>query len=86
MFVAKKNGQQHLVWDARIPNRRFEQAPPQSMGTSAAYGRTALGSDVDDCGKFKDILYCAQADIRNYFYMRGLGEELGLFLLAAPGA
>eukprot|EP00959_Pyramimonas_sp_CCMP1952_P309430 6475428-Pyramimonas_sp.AAC.1 len=76
-FVAKKNGQQRLVWDARVPNRRFRHAPPQSMGTSAACGRIDLGCVADDSGKFKDTLYCAQADIRNYFYMLGLSEEVG---------
>ncbi|CAK0853015.1 unnamed protein product, partial [Prorocentrum cordatum] len=83
-FVAKKNGQQRLVWDARVPNRRFRHAPPQSMGTSAACGRIDLGCVADDSGKFKDTLYCAQADIRNYFYMLGLSEEVGLFFSLPP--
>ncbi|CAK0835229.1 unnamed protein product [Prorocentrum cordatum] len=83
-FVSKKNGQQRLVWGARIPNRRFKHAPPQSMGTSAAYGRVCLQDDVDGAGSFKETLYCAQADIRNYFYALGLREELGLFFSLPP--
>eukprot|EP00973_Karenia_brevis_P034783 4799597-Karenia_brevis.AAC.1 len=30
-FVKKKDGMQRLVWDARVPNRRFQRAPPMAM-------------------------------------------------------
>ncbi|CAK0894772.1 unnamed protein product [Prorocentrum cordatum] len=46
--------------------------------------RVCLQDDVDETGSFKETLYCAQADIRNYFYALGLREELGLFFSLPP--
>ncbi|CAK0814978.1 unnamed protein product [Prorocentrum cordatum] len=83
-FVAKKSGAQRLVWDARVPNRRFRDPPPLAMGTSAAYGRLQLPDDRKEDGSFSTKLFCAQADVRNYFYALGLREELGLFFSLPP--
>ncbi|CAK0877082.1 unnamed protein product, partial [Prorocentrum cordatum] len=83
-FVAKKSGAQRLVWDARVPNRRFRDPPPLAMGTSAAYGRLQLPDDRKEDGSFNTKLFCAQADVRNYFYALGLREELGLFFSLPP--
>jgi len=83
-FVAKKSGKQRLVWDARVPNRRFRDPPPLSMGTSAAYGRLQLPDDREVGGEYSTKLFCAQADVRNYFYALGLREELGLFFCLPP--
>ncbi|CAK0898069.1 unnamed protein product, partial [Prorocentrum cordatum] len=83
-FVAKKSGAQRLVWGARVPNRRFRDPPPLAMGTSAAYGRLQLPDDRKEDGSFSTKLFCAQADVRNYFYALGLREELGLFFSLPP--
>ncbi|CAK0819030.1 unnamed protein product [Prorocentrum cordatum] len=83
-FVAKKSGAQRLVWGTRAPNRRFRDPPPLAMGTSAAHGRLRLPDDRDEAGGYRAEPFCAQADVRNYFYALGLREELGLFFALPP--
>ncbi|CAK0859946.1 unnamed protein product [Prorocentrum cordatum] len=83
-FVAKKSRAQRLVWDARVPNRRFRVPPPVSMGASAARGRVQLPGDRDGAVACAAKLYCAQADVKNYVYTLGLPTEIGLFFSLPP--
>ncbi|CAK0903474.1 unnamed protein product, partial [Prorocentrum cordatum] len=85
-FVARKGGARRLVWGARVPNRRFRDPPPLATGTSAAHGRLQLPDDRGEAGGCSTELFCAQADVRNYFYALGLREELGLFFSLPPRA
>jgi hypothetical protein len=65
-FVGKKTGRLRMVADARLPNRRFQNSPPQQMGISAAWSRLQLGSHKQENGRYARVLYSASADIRNY--------------------
>jgi hypothetical protein len=66
VFVGKKNGVLRMVADAHVPNRRFQNSPPQQMGTSAAWSRLQFGSHKLENGRCARVLYSASADIRNY--------------------
>eukprot|EP00973_Karenia_brevis_P016640 2278975-Karenia_brevis.AAC.1 len=41
-FVGKKDGNLRLVWDCRVPNRRFKKSPAQALGTGRAWSRLSL--------------------------------------------
>ena len=66
--VKKKQNRQRLICDARRANRRFKIPPSIKLCTAA--GLSELCS-VDD-----SQFYCAQADVKDYFYRLTLPESM----------
>ena len=69
-FVKKKDGRQRFVLDCRGVNERFQTPPPLAL---------AAGSSWSQDGQ---TLFCAQSDIKDYFYSLALPLTLrSLFCL-----
>ena len=75
-FVGKKDKDNiRMVFDCRVPNRRFIAPPSMSMGTGGSWSRVQLGDEV---------FYIAQSDIKDCFWNVGLGKALGSFFCLPP--
>ncbi|CAK0801113.1 unnamed protein product, partial [Prorocentrum cordatum] len=71
-------------------SRVLNREPPVTPYTDEVFKRdpvaynTFIGDLVKEDGSFSTKLFCAQADVRNYFYALGLREELGLLFSLPP--
>lgn len=69
--MAKKSGQLRLIFDTRVVNCRFNCAPTTPLTSAAAFSALEVDSG--------STLYGAGGDVRNYFYMVGVPEDMANF-------
>ena len=73
-FVKKKDGRQRFILDCRGVNKRFQAPPPLALAAGSSWSQVVVPKD--------EILYCAQSDIKDYFYSLALPLKLrSLFCL-----
>jgi hypothetical protein len=75
-FVKKKDGRQRLVWDCRVPNRRFRDPPPLATATGATWATLQYPDSSS--------LFVAQSDLKDYFYHLAIPGDLSEFFCLPP--
>lgn len=83
-FFVEKRGKQkiRLVFDCRVPNRRFRPPPRARMPSGATWSRVRLNGKTTDPDRQK--LYCTHWDIADCFYNCGLDPLLADFFCMPP--
>lgn len=75
-FVNKKDGRLRFILDCRGVNRRFKPPPPMALAAGSSWAQVSVPAG--------STLYCAQSDIKDYFYSLALPSSLqSLFCLPA---
>lgn len=75
-FVIKKNQRLRLVLDCRATNQLFRQPPDIAMAAGYTFSQLEISSEA--------TLFCAQSDIKDYFYSIGLPEYLHSYFCLPP--
>ena len=77
-FFVEKRGKAsiRLVFDCRVPNRRFRQSPPMEMSSGTSWSRLELQPHQK--------LYIGQCDIKDCFYNISIPDLLGEFFSLPP--
>ena len=78
IITPNKNNRQRLVWDCRVPNRRFKAPPPMAMGSGAAWANLEIENNNDD------VMYIAQSDVKDFFYALTLWPGLATYFSLPP--
>ena len=74
--VAKKEGKQRLIVDARGSNLHFVDVDPVHLATGATFSRISL--------KHSETLWVSSVDIADAFYLMALPEQLRGYFAMAP--
>ena len=73
-FVNKKDGRLRFILDCRGVNKRFKPPPPMALAAGSSWSQVNVPPG--------STLYCAQSDIKDYFYSLALPSSLqSLFCL-----
>lgn len=73
-FVNKKDGRLRFILDCRGVNKRFKPPPPMALAAGSSWAQVSVPTG--------SALYCAQSDIKDYFYSLALPSSLqSLFCL-----
>ena len=67
-FVNKKDGRLRFILDCRGVNRRFKPPPPMALAAGSSWAQVSVPAG--------STLYCAQSDIKDYFYSLALPSSL----------
>ena len=76
LFVGKKDKQLRAIVDARLPNRRFADAPGVSLATPEAFARLEVTEDIRP--------WMATVDVENCFYRMRIDHGLGRYFCLPP--